>query len=222
MSDEPEEAGTPARRGLGAVQPGETPTRAALWQALGGVRGLVESILPGFAFLVLYAITKDTWISVIPPVVIAAGFFVARLVQRQSPMAAAGGLLIIAVSAASALLTGNANDNFLPGLWINAVLLVVVLVSLVARWPIIGIAYGVLSGDVTRWRGELRTRRAATWATWIWVGLFAARLVVELPLYLAEQTEALALAKLLMGVPLYAVTLWLTWLLLRRPRERAA
>lgn len=208
----------PAKRtGLGALTPGETPTAAVLWQALGGVRGLIESILPGLAFLVLFAITKDTWLSVIPPVVIAAGFLIARAVQRQSPLAAVGGFLIIVISAASALLTGNANDNFLPGLWINGVFLIGILVSLLVRWPLIGVVYGVFSGDLGGWRSDVRVRRAATAASWIWVALFAARLIVELPLYLTMQTEALALAKLLMGVPLYAVTLWFTWLLMRRP-----
>src|SRR5690606_37899332 len=82
------------RTGLGALAPGETPTAAALWQALGGVRGLLESILPGLAFLILYAVTKDTWLSVIPPVGIAAVFLAIRAVQRQSPLGALGGFLI--------------------------------------------------------------------------------------------------------------------------------
>ncbi|HWL60277.1 MAG TPA: DUF3159 domain-containing protein [Microbacteriaceae bacterium] len=206
----------PGRTGLGALTPGEVPTRAALWQAIGGMRGLLESILPGLAFLVLYAVTKDTWLSVIPPVIIAAAFLLVRLVQRQSPLGALGGFLIVVVSAASALLTGNANDNFLPGLWVNGLFLVAMLVSLLVRWPFVGLVYGVLTGDPVGWRQAHRVRRAAIASTWLWAALFAARLIVELPLYFAEQTEALALAKLLMGIPLYAATLWLTWLLLRR------
>ena len=52
-------------------------------------------------------------------------------------------------------------------------------------------------------------------ATLIWVGLFAGRLLVQLPLYFAGQTETLALVKLAMGTPLYALTIWLSWLTLR-------
>ena len=52
-------------------------------------------------------------------------------------------------------------------------------------------------------------------ATWCWVGLFAARLAFELPLYFAGQTELLGSVKLIMGVPLYAALLWVTWLLVR-------
>jgi hypothetical protein len=54
-----------------------------------------------------------------------------------------------------------------------------------------------------------------TVATWVWVGLFALRLAVEVPLYLTAQVELLAAVKLVLGVPLYAAVLWVTWLLVR-------
>jgi len=210
------------KRGLGALAPGETPTAAALLAALGGVRGIIESILPGLVFLVVFAITKSPWLSVIAPLVVSVAFVLVRAIQRGPLMSALGGLLLVAISAAAVLLTGSANENFLPGLWINAVLLVVTLVTIVVRWPLVGLILGALTGDLTGWRKNRRTRAAATAATWIWSGLFAARLAAELPLYLAEQTEALAVVKLVMGIPLYAVVLWLSWLLLRRPRSSEA
>jgi len=210
------------KRGLGAVAPGETPTAAALLAALGGVRGIIESILPGLVFLIVFAVTKSPWMSVIAPLAVSIAFVVIRLVQRGPLMSALGGLLLVAVSAAAVLLTGSANENFLPGLWINVVMLVLTLASLIARWPLVGLILGALTGDLSGWRRNRRTRGGATAATWIWAGLFAARLAVELPLYLAEQTEALAVVKLVMGVPLYAVVLWFSWLLLRRPKDAQA
>jgi hypothetical protein len=41
------------------------------------------------------------------------------------------------------------------------------------------------------------------------------RLAVELPLYFADAIQALGALKLVLGVPLYAATLWVTWLLVR-------
>ena len=41
--------------GIARVAPGEAPSGRALLGAVGGVRGLAESVLPGFAFLVVYA-----------------------------------------------------------------------------------------------------------------------------------------------------------------------
>lgn len=221
MTDPADPQESPQRRGLGAVAPGETPTGAALLGALGGVRGLVESILPGLVFLVVFAITKSAWMSALAPVAVSVVFLVLRLVQRGPVMSALAGLLLVGISAAAVLLTGNPNENFLPGIWINVAFLVGTLVSLVARWPLVGILLGAITGDLAGWRRDPRTRRAATTATWVWAGLFAARLAAELPLYFAQMTETLAVVKLVMGVPLYAVVLWITWLLLRRPKPDA-
>jgi hypothetical protein len=52
-------------------------------------------------------------------------------------------------------------------------------------------------------------------ATWLWAGLFGVRLLVQVPLYVSASIGALAGAKLIMGVPLYAAWLWVTWLLYR-------
>ena len=40
--------------GLGKVTPGEAPTASALLGAMGGIRGLVESIVPGLGFLIVF------------------------------------------------------------------------------------------------------------------------------------------------------------------------
>jgi hypothetical protein len=45
--------------------------------------------------------------------------------------------------------------------------------------------------------------------------MFALRLVVEVPLYLASNAAALAVAKLILGLPLYAIVLIATWLIIR-------
>jgi hypothetical protein len=49
----------------------------------------------------------------------------------------------------------------------------------------------------------------------MWVGLFALRLLIQVPLYLADQVAVLGLAKLILGTPLYALLIWFTWLLAR-------
>jgi hypothetical protein len=210
------------RAGIGQVPPGEAPSARALLTAVGGVRGLIESILPGLTFLVVYTITRDLLPSVLIPLVVAVGFVVVRAVTRSPVMTAVAGVLGIAVSAALALLTGNANDNFVPGFVINAVSLVVILISLAVRWPLIGVIVGVLTGEGGAWREDGAKRRVMTVATVLWAAMFGLRLAVQVPLYFAGATEWLAGTKLLMGVPLYAVFLWVTWLLVRAVYARPA
>jgi hypothetical protein len=208
--------------GIGQVAPGETPTGASLLKAIGGARGLVESILPGLAFLVLYTFTKNLVLAVTAPVALSVIFVIVRLVSRSAVMPAIAGLLGVGISAGLALFTGRAEDNFLVGITINAVCLVILLISLIVRRPLIGIIVGLLAGDASGYRTDKAKFRVVLVATWCWVGLFAARLGFELPLYFAGQTELLGSVKLIMGVPLYAGLLWVTWLLVRAAYSKPA
>ncbi|MES2094749.1 MAG: DUF3159 domain-containing protein [Actinomycetota bacterium] len=203
------------KTGLGRVVPGEVPTAASLLSAVGGVRGLVESILPGLGFLVSFTLTSNLLLSVLLPVALAAVFVVLRLATRTPLTQALAGVLGIAISAVLALVTGRAENNFLPGIVINGVSLAVLLVSIAVRWPLIGVVVGFLTNDGTEWKRDRAKSRVLLFATWLWAGLFALRLAVELPLYFAKETAWLAGTKLLLGVPFYAAMLWVTWLLVR-------
>ena len=212
-------AAAAAKSGFGQVKPGEAPSAGALLGAMGGIRGIVEAVLPPFAFLIVYTITSNLFWSVLPPLVLAVLFVVVRVVTRSPVMPAIGGLVLTALSAGFALWTGNASDNFVLGFVINGVGLALMLLSLAARRPLLGIVAGFLTGE-EHWRDDKAKFRVAVIATLLWVGLFGIRLAVELPLYFADAAQALAATKLILGLPLYAVTLWLTWLLMRTAYAR--
>lgn len=209
------------KAGFAKVKPGEMPSGKDLVAAVGGIRGLVESILPGLAFLIVFAVTSQVLKLPQPTVLVASVgtlvlisviFLVARLVARQPVRSAVMGIILAGIMAAFALLSGKPEDAFVPGIVINIVSLLVLLVSLAVRWPLIGVFVGALTSDLTGWRADRAKRRVLVLATWMWVGLFVVRLVVEIPLYLAGYTDWLAVAKIFLGVPFYAVLLWLTWL----------
>ena len=208
------------RSGLGKVAPGENPSGSALLAAMGGVRGLVESILPGLGFLVVYTITQQLLPSVLFPLGLAVIFVLVRVVARQPWTSAVAGVVGIALSAGLALLTGRAEDNFVFGFLINAAFLLALLISLAARWPLIGVIASLITGEGSTWRQDRAKVKVAVIATVLWCGLFGLRLAVELPLYFAGNTQALATLKLILGVPLYAALLWVTWLLVRTAYAR--
>ncbi|TPX03551.1 DUF3159 domain-containing protein, partial [Schumannella luteola] len=185
------------------------------------VRGLVESILPPLLFLVVFTITQQLAPAVLAPLGLAVVFIVVRLVMRQAVMTAVVGALGVGISAGLALLSGRAEDNFLPGLIINVVLLLAMLLSIAVRRPLIGVLVGLLTGD-TGWRGDPAKARVALIATVLWAVLPALRLAVEVPLYLAGDAAGLAATKLLLGIPPYAILLWVSWLLIRSAWTGAA
>ena len=67
---------------------------------------------------------------------------------------------------------------------------------------------------------EHRRHRAATA---VLAAMFALRLAVEVPLYLAGAAGvgALGVARLVLGLPLFALTAWFVWLLVRDPARPA-
>ncbi|MBX3194257.1 MAG: DUF3159 domain-containing protein [Microbacteriaceae bacterium] len=212
------------RSRLSGVNPGEAPSGAVLLAAVGGIRGLIETILPPLGFLIIYTITHELLPSVLGPVAIAIVFIAVRLAQRQPVTPAISGAIGIAISAVLAIVTGNAANNFLPGFVINGVAVVVLSVSLLVRRPLVGVVIGLLTGDA-HWRRDRAKLRVAYVTTVLWLLLSTLRLVVQVPLYLAELPDALAATKLLMGVPLYLGLLWATWMLARtawRPAGEAS
>lgn len=230
--------GAAARR-AGLDPSKETQTHHVVWAAMGGWRGVLESVLPGLVFIVVYTVTLEPatedgatsqgnlWLSLGLSVGVAAIFAIIRLIQRSPISAALGGLIAVAAAAALALLTGRAETNFIPGFITNALYGTAFLVSALIGWSLIGLASGFLMGEGTAWRRDKRKRRVFFWLAIAWAALFYARLALQFPLYLAGDVTALGTLKLIMGLPLFAPLVAVTWLAVRAayaktPREPEA
>lgn len=189
--------------------------------AIGGWRGLVESVAPGLVFVVLYVATRDLTVTLIAAIAVALVATLTRLVQRTPVTQAVGGLLGIAIGAIWAWRSGEASDFFVWGLFVNAGFAVGTTISILVGWPIVGIVVAALMGRSHEWRSDPVARRRYTVASWLWVGAFLARLAVQVPLYLSAEVGWLGTARLIMGVPLWALVLWITWILVN-PRALPA
>lgn len=212
-----------AARRAGLDPANHTSTGAAVWSAMGGWRGIFESVLPSLLFVVVFTTTQQLIPALVASVGIAVVFTIVRLVQKSPPSAAIGGLVAAGAAAALALITGNPSDNFVPGLLTNAGYGLAMLVSALVGWPIIGLAAGYLMGEGVAWRNDRRKRRTFFWLTLAWAALFFARLAVQLPIYLtsldpANRESAVALLgtlKIAMGLPLFAPLVAVTLLAVR-------
>lgn len=211
-----------AARRAGLEPSAERSTGHVVWHAMGGWRGMAEAVLPGIVFIAVYTLTMDSrtgdgnlgW-SLGLSVGMAAVFTVARLIARQPVTSAVSGLLAVVIAAAFAIFTGEASNNFIPGFITNVLYGAAFLISAFTGWSIIGLAVGFLMGEGTAWRRDRRKRRAFFWLAIAWAALFAARLLVQFPLYLADNVTALGTLKLVMGIPLFAPLLAVTYLVVR-------
>ena len=229
------------RTGLGAID----SERFDAMAAVGGWRGIVESVVPTLVFVLVMAVRPTALVpALVASLSVSAVGLVARLVQRQSPTQVVGGIVLVLVSALWAWRSGEASNFYAAGLMINAAWLVACLVSLLIGWPVVG-ALMTLWHRVTDESGRSEDPdgngepesadddpavRPSSWrtdpalrgvkfryhaGTWVLTLMFALRLVVEVPLYLAgeQAVSYLGAARLILGVPLYALTLWFIWLL---------
>jgi hypothetical protein len=197
------------------------PTTIA--EAVGGPLGMAETALPAVAYVVAYTASgSDTNTAAFVAVGLALALAVARLVRRESPRHALSGLLGVGFAAFIAAKSGKAENFFLPGLLLNAAYASGLLISILVRWPLVGVVVTKLDGEGSAWRADPLRMRAFRRATLLGVAMFSARLLVQLPLYLAGAVVALGVARTAMGLPLFALWLWLSWLLVRGVRLPAA
>jgi hypothetical protein len=204
-----------------AAEP-EPTARPSLAEAIGGPLGVAETSLPAVAFVVAYTASgSDTNTAAAVAVGLALVLTVVRLARRESPQHALSGLIGVGFAAFIATRSGKAENFFLPGLLANAVYASAFLISLAVRRPLVGIIVTKLDGEDERWREDPRRMRAFARATWLWAALFLVRLLVQLPLYLAGAVVALGVARTALGLPVFGLGLWLTWLLVRASRVPA-
>jgi hypothetical protein len=221
------------RSGLARAGDDSPLTARSAVEAIGGPLGIVESVLPPLVFVLYYQVVairqapvpvdRPALIPIVAaPLVLSAVFVLLRLVRHQKVGGAVSGAALVAVSAVLVLVTGDANANFIPGFFINGIYGLVFLVSVLIRRPLVGVVSGLLTSDAG-WGSDPARRRAATWLSLLWVALFAVRLVVELPLFLAgNKVVELGIARIVLGLPLYSIVLVVTVLVVQALRRRSA
>lgn len=213
----------PAPRGSGLRQ--ITGRDFSVADAVGGVRGVIESVAPGLVFVVVFILTRELVPPLVASLAVAAVAVVARLVARTPLTQALGGVVGVLVGVVWAWRSGEAQDFFAWGLWTNGAYAVGLTVALLLGWPAVAVVVALLRGQDMSWRRDPARRawrRRCAVATWLWVGMFVLRLAVQVPLYLAGDVAWLGTFRLVMGLPLWALTLWMTWLLVREPAAPAA
>lgn len=214
MSDQKDAA---ARRlGLDTSDGKPSQTPKSILATLGGPVGILESLIPGTVYVTLFSLTLNVLWSAIAAGAVALVFIVLQIIRRRPLTQAIAGLVGLGISIYLPLRDGldntHAADYFVPGLLTNLAYLTALLVSVLVRYPLLGLLLGFLGGQGQTWRKDKTLFRRYTWITVMWIAMFGLRLIVQLPLYLTNQVAALGIAKLALGTPLYALTIWFTWL----------
>jgi hypothetical protein len=210
QQDLPDEGAPDADAGSGAVE------GVDLAAAIGGRRGLMDSGLPGLVFVTVFTLDgQDLKPALWGALGVAGLLTVLRLVRREPLTQTLAGLVGVGIAAYFASRTGEARNYFVPGFLLNVGYVLAYAVSALVRWPLVGVLVGPLLGEGLQWRHDPPRLRAYTLATWMFAGLFALRLAVQVPLWLLDRVFVLGTVKVLMGVPLFALVAWLSYLVIR-------
>jgi len=202
----------------------EQVVRAQLAKALGGPRGIVESAVPTALFTILFLTTDDIRRSLIVSIGVTAALLLVRVAQRsttQFVLNALFGIGIGAFFAYRASQSGGSEEDvaravFTPGLIYNGVYAVVIVLTIVIGWPIIGFMVGSVMGDPTAWHSDKAMVRLCSQLTWVLAVPCVIRVAVQLPLWLDHQIGLLGASKIALGWPLQLASfVVMGWLLSR-------
>ncbi|MBT1160767.1 DUF3159 domain-containing protein [Bifidobacterium sp. SO1] len=197
-------------------------------EAIGGPRGVVESMLPGVVFVVMFIVTSNLNLTIAVSAALAVIQVIVRLMQRQSAMGALSGLIAVGICLIWAWKSHEARNYYMFGFISNAVYLVLLTLSLIVRVPGLGLMVEFIRSLPTEhfktwfddWMHDRDLKRAYMIVTSLWIGVFALRLLVQVPLYLTDHVALLGTARLLMGIPFWALAIWVSYLIIATPLHR--
>jgi hypothetical protein len=186
-----------------------TPT---IWEQMGGPMGMVDSGLPVVVFIVANAIGGLGW-GIGAALAAAVLIAIMRIIRRRPVTQAIAGVFGVGIAAYIAYRTDSAKGYFLLGIWSYLLYGGALLLSMLVRWPAIGVIWEGINGRGTAWRRDKKLVRRYDYATLVWVLVFAARYLVQNYLYDTDQVGWLAAVRLLMGYPVFliaiAISVWI-------------
>lgn len=217
------------RSGLASLASiGSDGSNFSVIESIGGVRGVIESMLPGLLFVICFVVTNNLQITVISSAALAVLQVVIRLIQKQSLMGVISGLVSISICLIWVWTSHKAGDYYMLGFITNAVYSVFLAISLIVRVPALGLVIESIRKMPTEnfgawlheWLDYKPLKRAYMYVTGLWIAVFVLRLVLQVPLYLVNNVAWLGTVRLLMGLPFWALAIWVSYLIIATPFMR--
>jgi hypothetical protein len=192
-------------------------TEAALFEAFGGVRGMVETVLPGLLFVTIYTINKDLHWSAIAALAVSLLLVVVRLAMRDTVKHAFSGVFGVAFGVVFAMMTGNAKDFYLPGMLYTLGLALAYIVTTLCGVPLLGLILGPVFKENLSWRTRNPGRKKAySKASWAWGLILLGKCAILFPLYWWANTAQLGWVLVALKIPPFLLAVWLTWVFLAK------
>ncbi|WP_105968603.1 DUF3159 domain-containing protein [Streptomyces geranii] len=192
-------------------------TEAALFEAFGGLRGMIETVLPGLLFVTIYTIKKDLHLSAFAALGVSVVLVVVRLVTKDTVKHAFSGVFGVAFGVVFAMMTGNAKDFYLPGMLYTLGMALAYIISTLAGFPLLGLMLGPVFKENLSWRTRNPGRKKAyVKASWAWGLILLTKCAILFPLYWWADTASLGWVLVALKIPPFLLAVWLTWVFLAK------
>ncbi|MFJ9372494.1 DUF3159 domain-containing protein [Streptomyces sp. NPDC101455] len=192
-------------------------TEAALFEAFGGLRGMIETVLPGLLFVSIFTVNKNLHWSAIAALAVSLVLVVIRLVTRDTVKHAFSGVFGVAFGVVFAMMTGNAKNFYLPGMLYTLGLALAYIITTLAGVPLIGLILGPVFKENLSWRTRNPGRKKAyAKASWAWGLILLAKCAILFPLYWWANTAQLGWVLVALKIPPFLLAVWLTWVFLAK------
>jgi hypothetical protein len=192
-----------------------TQRSGSLFAALGGWRTVGEIFASRVVFLIAYVLTGAVVFSALTAVGAVVVFAVARVWADRKYWQASAALFMVGISALLAGSTGQGINFYLSDIVRNVGAAVVLSISMLLGWPLIGVIIGVARGERLSWRRDRVRRRRYQACTGVFLVKYCLAPLIMMPFYLAGQVVALGIAAALLGTPGAAVCAYFCWRILR-------
>lgn len=193
---------------------------APLIEQLGGPWGVVKTGIPVLAFVP----ANQLWglqTAIMVTLGVSACFIVWAVARRENLQPAFAGLFGVAIASFIAYQTGEGRGYFLFSIARQVLLIIVFLVSLLIKWPLVGVVWTLINGLPKTWRSNAQAVKYYSIATATWMTIFIIRSVVMAVLYVDDNVVGLGIVQVVTGWPLAAVAVGVTAWCIRQVNQLA-
>jgi hypothetical protein len=171
----------------------------------------IDAILPPIIYFIV-----NRYVDLLTALIIAVSFalvlFIRNRIKHEKSFYAVIGLSGVVVAAVFAYLSDNPSTYFLPDLLTNVLVILLAIYSLMVDRPMAAYASNITRGWPIAWFWRDDVKPAYREVTWLWLGFFTARAVLELWIYLLGSLASLVFVNIVLGLPLLIFILTISYI----------